>query len=66
MAPKRDMLDRKINKANLDGSLKVTVPPAVAEALGLKAGDLVRFAVIVEDGRKVAKFRKLRVVVSED
>lgn len=66
MVRTRESPDRKVNKANIDGSIKVTIPPAVAKDLQLRAGDTVRFAVIVEDGKKVAKFRKLRVVVSED
>lgn len=66
MPRKHESLDRKINRANVNGSLKVTVPPAVVKELGLAPGDLVRFAVISEDGKKVAKFKKLRVVVTED
>ncbi|MDE1858872.1 MAG: AbrB/MazE/SpoVT family DNA-binding domain-containing protein [Thaumarchaeota archaeon] len=66
MVRRRDNHDRKINRANTDGSLKVTVPAAVVRELKLKPGDTVRFAVVEEDGKKVAKFTKLRVVVSED
>jgi bifunctional DNA-binding transcriptional regulator/antitoxin component of YhaV-PrlF toxin-antitoxin module len=61
----RETLDRRVNRANDDGSLKVTVPVAVVRELDLKPGDTLRFAVVTEDGRKVAKFRKLKVVVED-
>ena len=54
----------KVNKGNVGRALRVYVPKEVAEALGLQSGDSVRWAVVKEDGKTVAKIRKVKVVVS--
>lgn len=54
----------KVNKGNVGRALRIYIPARVADALGLQAGDSIRWAVVTEDGRPIAKFRKVKVVIS--
>lgn len=55
----------KVNKSNVGNALRLYIPKEVAEELGLKAGDHVRWSVINEDGKPVAKFKKVKLVVED-
>lgn len=66
MAHRREK-DGPVSKVNLggpSGALRLYIPAAVAKEMGLALGDSVRWTVIEEDGKKVAKFRKVKVTVS--
>ncbi len=54
-----------MNKSNVGNALRLYIPKEVAEELGLKAGDHVRWSVINEDGKPVAKFKKVKLVVED-
>ena len=54
----------KVGGGEKERFLRLYVPKEVAEELDLHGGDTVRWTVIQEDGKKVAKFKKVRVVVS--
>ena len=53
----------KVGGGNEAKFLRLYLPKAVSNALGLEAGDVVRWAVVQEDGKPVAKFRKVRLIV---
>jgi bifunctional DNA-binding transcriptional regulator/antitoxin component of YhaV-PrlF toxin-antitoxin module len=54
----------KVSVGGANSALRLYIPASVAREMGLKSGDSVRWAVIQEDGKLVAKFRKVKVVVS--
>ena len=54
----------KVNLGGPNGALRLYLPADVAREMDLEKGDSVRWAIVEEDGKKVAKFKKVRVVVS--
>ena len=55
----------KVSGGNKTLTLRIYIPKPVAEALGLKVGDVLRWAVISEDGRPIAKLKKVKLVVED-
>lgn len=56
----------KVSGGNAGKALRVYIPSDVAKELALEKGDHIRWAVIQEDSKKVAKFRKVRLVVTDE
>ncbi|MDE1854465.1 MAG: hypothetical protein KGI38_12060 [Thaumarchaeota archaeon] len=55
----------KVGGGNEAKFLRLYIPKAVSDALDLKAGDVVRWAVVQEDGKPIAKIHRVKLIVQD-
>jgi hypothetical protein len=53
----------KVSGGNPGKALRVYIPAEVTRELELKIGDHIRWATATEEGKPVAKFRKVRLII---